>query len=287
MALTTNAQNAAQIEHWNGPAGETWVKLQARLDTQLAPLGRLAMDLAAVRTGEAILDVGCGTGETTLELSRRVGPGGKVLGVDGRARCFRSAPTVKDAGFPQTRFEEGDAQTMLSLAATSISSSRASASCSSRTPWRPSETYARRSRMRGGWLSFAGAPSPKTLGWRCPWRRPSSTFPAPAVQPGAPGEFAFADRDRVHGILSGAGFRDITIEPEDMLIGGASLEVTVDTTLSMGPVAAALREADPAKREPVEDAVRRALAPYDGSEGVRLGAGVWVVQARSAVANSE
>ena len=98
----------------------------------------------------------------------------------------------------------------------------------------------------------------------------------PPPPPGGPGEFAFADRDRVHGILSRAGFRDITIDPEDMLIGGASLDVTVNTTLSMGPVAAALREADPGKRPPVEHAVRQALASYDRSEGVRLGAAVWV-----------
>ena len=38
----------------------------------------------------------------------------------------------------------------------------------------------------------------------------------PPPQPGAPGEFAFADRERVHAILSGAGFNDIVIEPADL-----------------------------------------------------------------------
>ena len=283
MALTTNAQNAAQIEHWNGPAGETWVKLQARLDTQLAPLGRLAMDLAAVRTGEAILDVGCGTGETTLELSRRVGPGGKVLGVDvSRPMLSLARQRLKDAGFPQTRFEEGDAQNhafargnfdlvfsrfgimFFADPVAAFGNLRSALKNEGRLAfvcWRPV--------AENPWVAV-----PMAAAFRHIPRPPPS-------EPGAPGEFAFADRDRVHAILSGSGFRDITIEPEDMLIGGASLEVTVDTTLSMGPVAAALREADPGKRPPVEDAVRRALAPYDGSDGVRLGAGVWVVQARS------
>ena len=112
MTLGTNGVNAAQIEHWNGPAGETWVRLQARLDAQLAALGRLAMDRAAIRPGEAVLDVGCGTGETTLELSRRVGEGGKVLGVDvSRAMLSLARRRLEASGFSQTRFEEGDAQT--------------------------------------------------------------------------------------------------------------------------------------------------------------------------------
>src|SRR5438445_118462 len=64
------------------PAGETWVELQARLNAQLAPLSGMAMDRAEIRSGERILDVGCGTGQTTLELASRVGPEGSVLGLD-------------------------------------------------------------------------------------------------------------------------------------------------------------------------------------------------------------
>jgi SAM-dependent methyltransferase len=283
MALTTNAQNAAQIEHWNGPAGETWVKLQARLDTQFAPLSRLAMGRAAIRPGEAVLDVGCGTGETTLELSRRVGESGKVLGVDvSRPMLSLARQRLKDSGFPQTRFEEGDAQNhafarggfdlvfsrfgimFFADPVAAFGNLRSALKNEGRLDfvcWRPV--------AENPWVAVPMAAAFKHI------PRP------PPSEPGTPGEFAFADRERVHAILSRSGFRDITIEPEDMLIGGASLEVTVDTTLSMGPVAAALREADPGQRPPVEDAVRRALASYDGSEGVRLGAGVWIVQARS------
>jgi SAM-dependent methyltransferase len=283
MALTTNAQNAAQIEHWNGPAAETWVKLQARLDTQLAPLGRLAMDRAAVRTGEAILDVGCGTGETTLELSRRVGPGGKVLGVDvSRPMLSLARQRLKDAGFPQTRFEEGDAQNhAFARGGFDLVFSRFGIMFFAD----PVAAFGnlRSALKKQGRLAF--------VCWRPVAENPWVAVPMaaafrhiprpPPSEPGAPGEFAFADRDRVHAILSESGFADITIAPRDMLIGGASLEMTVDTTLSMGPVAAALREADPGKRPPVEDAVRRALASFDGPNGVRIGAAVWVVEARN------
>ena len=282
MTLATNGANSAQIEHWNGPAGETWVRLQARLDAQLAPLGRLAMDRAAIRPGEAVLDVGCGTGETTLELSRRVGESGKVLGVDvSRPMLSLARQRLEAAGLSQTRFEEGDAQShdfarggfdlvfsrfgimFFADPVAAFRNLRAALTKKGRlvfVTWRPA--------AENPWVSvpmtaaFQHIPQP------------------PPPPPGGPGEFSFAQRDRVYQILTGAGYKDITIEPEDRLIGGANLDVTVDTTLAMGPVAAALREADPAKREPVACAVRQAFTPYDGSEGVRLGAGVWVVRAK-------
>jgi ubiquinone/menaquinone biosynthesis methyltransferase len=43
---------------------------------------RRAADLAALEPGGAALDVCCGTGDLALELSRRVGPQGRVVGVD-------------------------------------------------------------------------------------------------------------------------------------------------------------------------------------------------------------
>src|SRR5918911_183995 len=37
---------------------------------------------AAQRPGECVLDIGCGGGTTTLELAKRVGPSGHVIGAD-------------------------------------------------------------------------------------------------------------------------------------------------------------------------------------------------------------
>lgn len=40
------------------------------------------LDLAAVRAGERVLDIGCGTGTTAIAAARRVGSNGAVAGVD-------------------------------------------------------------------------------------------------------------------------------------------------------------------------------------------------------------
>ena len=49
---------------------------------QVRRLRSRTADLAQLARGEAVLDVGCGTGDLTLELARRVGSGGLVAGID-------------------------------------------------------------------------------------------------------------------------------------------------------------------------------------------------------------
>jgi cyclopropane fatty-acyl-phospholipid synthase-like methyltransferase len=76
------SSNTAQIEYWNGAAGEAWAQFQESLDRQVEPLGLAAMAVLEPREGEHILDIGCGCGQTTLALAPRVRPTGLVLGVD-------------------------------------------------------------------------------------------------------------------------------------------------------------------------------------------------------------
>ena len=63
------APNASQVEYWNEATGPTWAALQAPLDRQLAPLGHAGMAALAPRAGEQILDIGSGSGDTSLDLA--------------------------------------------------------------------------------------------------------------------------------------------------------------------------------------------------------------------------
>jgi hypothetical protein len=110
--------------------------------------------------------------------------------------------------------------------------------------------------------------------------------PPAMFAPDAPGPFAFADATRVRGILTGAGFDDVAFDELDETLtigGGGELDRTVDFLLQMGPTAAALREAGPAKTAEVAAAVREVLVPYhqDGV-GVRMASASWIVTARRA-----
>ena len=80
--IRTNSSNIAQIEYWNTEAGETWAKFQEALDRQIETLGLAAMDTLKSEGGEHIIDIGCGCGQTSLDLGSRVGAAGSVVGVD-------------------------------------------------------------------------------------------------------------------------------------------------------------------------------------------------------------
>ncbi|HTX50434.1 MAG TPA: SAM-dependent methyltransferase, partial [Caulobacteraceae bacterium] len=86
---------------------------------------------------------------------------------------------------------------------------------------------------------------------------PEPPTPAP---PGAPGPFAFSDPDRVRGILEGAGWCEIVIVAHDMKTSWGDLDASARTSLTIGPVAAAVR-ANPQLADKMVEAVRAALAP--------------------------
>ncbi len=278
--------NAEQIRYWNETAGPKWVAFQGLIDAQLGPLGRLVMERAGVAPGEQILDVGCGCGDTTIDLARRVGPSGFVVGVDVSAPMLaRAAAAAAASGLANVRFETADAQTGRFAAA------------------RFDLVWSRFGVMFFADPVAAFANLRATLGargrlvfvcWQAltenPWLRvpleaaarhlPPATPPAPD----APGPFAFADAERVRGILERAGFERIAIEPvrQILTVGGAtSLDGAVRFLLEgVGPTSAALREADPGVRDAVAAAVRAALAPYETAEGVRMASAAWLVSAR-------
>ena len=104
--------------------------------------------------------------------------------------------------------------------------------------------------------------------------------PPPPADPHAPGPFAFSDPDRVKGILTKGGFRDIGIDAHDALIGGNTLEETVAVSLRVGPLGMMLRE-NPGQRDQVIDSLRAALEPHAGPSGVFLPASVWIVTANA------
>lgn len=285
--LPATGPNAEQIAYWNDTAGPKWVAMQESLDRQIGPLGRVAMDAAGLSPGERVLDVGCGCGATSLEIARRVGPGGSVLGIDVSNVMLDAARAAGEGdGTPGLEFANADAQTApLAPGSFDVAFSRFGVMFFAD----PAAAFAnlRRALRPGGRLAFVCWQGLASNPWMAlPLSAALRHMPPPAPPaPDAPGPFAFADPERVRRILEGAGFAGVSLASHDTDIavgGGRDLDGTVDFLLQMGPLAAALRESDPALRGRVADAVREAVSPHaDGTGGVRLASATWIVTAHA------
>ena len=64
------------------PRRAPWTDRQDMHDEVLAPISERLFARARVAPGDRIIDVGCGCGGTTLEVARRVGAKGRVIGLD-------------------------------------------------------------------------------------------------------------------------------------------------------------------------------------------------------------
>jgi ubiquinone/menaquinone biosynthesis C-methylase UbiE len=97
----------------NSATGRRWLERYEAVDGQIAPFGLRAMGAADVRPGERVLDVGCGCGETSLELARRVGASGSVTGVDISRLLIETSRQLADRlKVSNVRFEAADAETV-------------------------------------------------------------------------------------------------------------------------------------------------------------------------------
>ena len=74
--------NQEQKEFWNEKKGKIWVSLESNIDKMLGPLGHHAIKILNPKSGEKILDIGCGTGSTSQSLSKLVGENGLITGID-------------------------------------------------------------------------------------------------------------------------------------------------------------------------------------------------------------
>jgi len=255
-----------------------WAEVRDLLELQLEPLGRRALAALAPRRGESILDIGCGGGETALELARLVAPDGRVMGIDVSASVLAFARRAAER-CEQARFIRADAQLFpFEPAAFDAAFSRFGVMFFAD----PVAAFIniRRALKPNGRLAF--------VCWRAlednaldivPLRAASPHLPPRSADaPDAPGPFALANPERLRGILEKAGFRGIQIDAHDERVGSGDLDAMLAVCSRVGALGQILRER-PEFRAAALPALRSALAAYDGPDGVKLNAATWIVAA--------
>src|SRR5262249_4611216 len=103
--------NTEQSKLWNGLGGRGWVEAQRVLDDMFRPFENLLAESAAEKNARRVLDVGCGTGATTLALARRLSGEGQSVGIDISQPMIAAARARAEQESLPARFIQGDAQT--------------------------------------------------------------------------------------------------------------------------------------------------------------------------------
>ena len=277
--------NASQIADWNGAVGERWAAEQARTDELIRAFGNAALAAAKPQTGEAVLDVGCGCGDTSLSLINAVGVTGKVVGVDVSSAMLGVARSRANDSENLT-FIEADASRADLPGPFDLMFSRFGVMFFDD----PSAAFTqlRKALKPGGRLAFVCWAAPQDNPWAAlpaQTARRASGLNLPPADPTAPGPFAFADKDRVHGILSAAGFTNISFQLfEAPMYLGSSPRSAAEGAVRIGPASRVAREAGPERLPAIVDAVEAALAPHAAPDGaVALPGRTWIVTAESRV----
>ncbi len=273
--------NQDQKEFWNGPGGEAWVTGQETLDAAMRPVTEVLLKAAAVGKSDVVTDIGCGTGETTLEIAKQAA---SALGVDVSAPMLALAKDRGDKlGLPNVQFEQRDVQADELQSDATLAMSRFGVMFFED----PVAAFAniRRQMSDEGRLCFACWKTPRENTWvSLPMSivRQHIEVEAPA-DPRAPGPFAFADEEYVRSVLENAGWKDVGLEPVEFdMAWGDSPEAAAHGLIERGPLRRIFVGDASISEETKQTIVKGIEDALPASEdGIFLKGAVWIVTAKA------
>jgi SAM-dependent methyltransferase len=266
---------------WNGRAGNAWVDMQDLLDQVLRPFEDILVRAVSDEAAKRVLDVGCGTGSTTLALGRVLQPGGSCVGIDISEPMIAAARSrTGQEGLPVS-FICADAQSYdFEPDSFDMIVSRFGVMFFDQ----PVQAFAnlRRAAQPGARLLF--------IAWRGAAENPFMTTAERAAAPllpdnpprrsDGPGQFAFADSGFVQRIFSESGWDDIDMRPIDVSCALPETEL-VHYITRLGPLGVVLQDVDEKTRARVIGTVRAAFDPFVHGAEVRFNAACWSIRGRA------
>jgi SAM-dependent methyltransferase len=272
--------NVDQAAAWDGPSGAAWVAREVAQNDALRPHSERLLEAAALGPIDHVLDVGCGTGDTTRACAR-LAVDGDVLGVDlSTAMLERARERAAAERLANVEFLRADAQVHpFPARRADVVVSRFGVMFFAD----PVAAFAniRRGMAAGGrfaavvWQDFDGND------WlRVPWDALAMGRPLVPPVAGAAGPLGLAEPDRVHAVLEAAGFRGVALE--DLAVPfrfGGDLEAAVAMAREIGMMRALLADLDADAVARAVDALRVALGAHETPDGVELDSRAWIVTA--------
>ena len=270
--------NAEQAAEWDGPAGAHRTRHAAVFDAEARPHNERFRAVAGITSRDHVLDIGCGTGQTTRDAARAAADG-SALGIDLSAQMLEHARRIsREEGLRNVSFEQADAQAhRFPAAGFDVAISRFG-----------SMFFADPVAAFGN-IGHALRPGGRLvlMVWQARERNEWTTAIRQAVAgemavppPPAGGPFSLADQAAAGGILAAAGFTGVSFtDVHEPVYYGPDATVALDVVSGLRSTKDLLAGMDTAQSVQALDRLRAVLAAHQTGEGVFFDARTWIIAA--------
>jgi SAM-dependent methyltransferase len=246
-------------------------------DAELRLHNELFRDAARVGSGDRVLDIGCGTGQSTREAARAA-VAGSALGVDTSAPMLERARQLSDdEGLANITFQQADAQVhpfpptrfdlCISRFGTMFFANPVAAFTNIGSALRPAARLVLlvwQQRDRNEWATTI-----------------RQTLTGAAATPRGPDPFSLAEPTVTEGILAAAGFAEVSFtDVHEPVYYGPDSATALDAVLRLLKYEDLLADLDAAAAEQARTRLRTTIDAHDTDGGVYFDSRAWIVTAR-------
>ena len=287
-ATETTTETNEFVDFWNEILVPKFIKYKHVLVGGLNHHSAAIMPSLKIAEGDSVLDIGCGFGDTAVMFAERVGPTGRVVGMDCcDAFMDYGIKEAQDAGLENLTFINGDALAypfepeydfVFSRFGTMFFSNPVVGLRNMRTALKPGGIVTHivwRDRADNPWLSMA---KDVVLRFLPP--------PGEDAQTCGPGPFSMANQEMVTKMMEVAGYENIEFKRVDApVLIGRTVEDAINFQLALGPAGEVYREAGVEAEAKLED-IRKALAAAievqkSDADGIVMDSSSWVITANN------
>jgi len=278
--MSMTIANVEMAAAWDGGEGDHWTEFADRYDAASTRTWTRFLDGGPIRVDDRVLDIGCGTGQSTRDAAR-LASSGAAVGVDLSARMLddarrrSAAEGLTNVEFVQAdaqvhRFDAGSFDVVISRFGAMFFVDRVAAFANFASALKP-----------GGRLAVLAWRGLEENEWLHVYRDALAVgrdLPTPPL--GAPGPFGLADDDGARTMLEEVGFADVAIERiEEPMYLGADFDHAWSWVKHLGVVKGMTHDLSEADRATAIANLQDALRAHETSDGVLLGTSASLITA--------
>jgi SAM-dependent methyltransferase len=277
--LNSDPSNTKMVEAWDGKEGAFWTAEERRFNDVMVNCHGPFLAAAELTETDRVLDIGCGTGQTTRDAAR-IAAAGSAVGVDLSSQMLALARRIAaDEGVTNAEFRHADAQIHPFDPATFDAAISRMGSMFFGDPIAAFTNIGRALRPGGRvtLLTWQGVESNEWFLECSAAMAAGRDLPVPSTD--TPGPFAFSEPDRVRAILTAAGFVDVRFEDlTKPMRYGATTDDAFDFIVRFAGWM--LDGLDESQRTAALASLRDTVARHSAADGVTYRCATWIIGAR-------